>query len=369
MVIQSFKILIFLSTLVFSFGLLLSYASSWIPPGKFWFIQLFGLAYPVLLIGTVILLILNIIFRKKFMLPLIVLALGSLTHSKYFGISFNSYEQAEHSDAKNTLEIMSFNVRLFDVYKVVQPKKEDRKSDFFHLFKTNSPDILCLQEYVEDHTNPQLISPAEIKEAGGFTNHVTRLTLEAKSMSIGQAIFSKYPIIHSGTIGDSTTSIPSIYADIVRNEDTIRVYNFHLQSIHFQKDEYSLFDHSISSSKNYFQRITGLLRKLRDAYPSRVNQAHQIIEHAKQSPYPTFLSGDLNDPPTSYAYSIIDKHFNDAFYVADFGMTRTYAGKVPAGRIDYIFHNEKLSPLKFKVHSEYIYSDHYAISSNLEIKQ
>src|SRR5690554_7758286 len=70
-------------------------------------------------------------------------------------------------------------------------------------------------------------------------------------MTMGQAIFSKHPIINSGLIGDSSRSIPSIYADIVKGEDTVRIYNFHLESIRFQKDEYSLFDNSISSDKDY----------------------------------------------------------------------------------------------------------------------
>ncbi|HZH86266.1 MAG TPA: endonuclease/exonuclease/phosphatase family protein [Brumimicrobium sp.] len=367
MILLFIKNLIRLFTFAFSFGLLLSYLSAWIPPKTFWFFQLFGLAYPVLLVGTLLFFVINFLLRKKFIIPLIVLLLGSFTHLKYFGIDFKSSENTEQINTASKLKVMSYNVRLFDVYELVGPKIEDSKAEFIAFFKENEPDILCLQEYAEDKTNPQLISPTDIKNVGGYINHVTTLTLEAKKMTLGQAIFSKYPIINSGTIGDSTASIPSLYADIVKGEDTIRIYNFHLQSIRFQKDEYSLFDNSITSDKDYSQRITGLLSKLKDAYPSRVQQAKQIIEHARLSPYATILNGDLNDPPTSYAYSMITKHFKDAFYAADFGMTRTYAGKVPAGRIDYIFHDEKLLPLEFKTHHEKILSDHYAITGVFEI--
>lgn len=367
MILLFFKGLIRLFTLLFSLGLLLSYLSGSISPESLWFFQLFGLAYPVLLLGTLIFFVLNFLLRRKFLFPLIVLLLGSFTHAKYFGIDFKTSQSKEVVGSNNELKVMSFNVRLFDVYQLVVPKIDNSKAEYIAFFNQNTPDILCLQEYAEDKTNPQLISPADIKKAGGFKHHVAYLTLEAKKMSLGQAIFSKYPIINSGTIGDSTASIPSLFADIVKGEDTLRVYNFHLQSIRFQKDEYSLFDNSITSDKDYSQRITGLLSKLKDAYPSRVQQAQQIIEHAAQSPYATILNGDLNDPPTSYAYSIITKFFKDAFYTADFGMTRTYAGKVPAGRIDYIFYNEKLTPILFETHQENILSDHYAITGKFQI--
>lgn len=370
MIFSLIKGLIRLLTLIFSLGLLLSYASGLISPVKLWFFQLFGLAYPVLLTGTVIFFILNLLFRKKFILPLTILLIGTFTHAKYFGFEIiSSKGQNVNSETTSELNIMSFNVRLFDVYKLVEPKLENSKEEFISFFKNNPSDVLCLQEYAEDKTRASLISLQDIQRVGEYKYNVKTLTLEANKMHLGQAIFSKYPIINSGTIGDSTANIPSLFADIVKGEDTIRVYNFHLESIRFQKDEYSLFDNSIISDKDYSQRVTGLLSKLKVAYPLRIQQANQILNHAKRSPYSTILCGDLNDPPTSYTYSLLTKQFKDAFYVADFGMTRTYAGKVPAGRIDYIMYNGNLQPMAFKTYNEKVLSDHYAISSSFVFRK
>src|SRR5690554_2344679 len=367
MIFSLLKIGIRVVTLAFTLGLLLSYASAWISPKSLWFFQLLGLAYPILFVGTLIFALLNFMLTKKYAFSLIVLLLGSFTHARYFGVSFPKNNEALISASNNELSIMSFNVRLFDAYQLIVPKIEDSKAEFTAFFEENPTDILCLQEYAKNKSNNKLISPSEIKKIGGYTHHVTTLTLEARRMTMGQAIFSKYPIINSGLIGDSSRSIPSIYADIVKGEDTVRIYNFHLESIRFQKDEYSLFDNTIISDKDYSQRITGLLRKLKEAYPLRVQQAQQLINHANKSPYSTFVIGDLNDPPTSYTYSLLTQHFKDAFYTANFGMTRTYAGKVPAGRIDYIFYNKKWSPVSFKTHNEKALSDHYAISSTFKI--
>lgn len=361
------KGLIRLFTFAFSLGLLISYLSPLISPESIWVLQLFGLAYPIFLTGTLVFSLLNFAFRRKFIFPLIVLLSGGFIHIKYFGIDFKTSKNELHTETNNELKVMSFNVRLFDVYRLIKPEVKDSKAEFSEFFKQNTSDILCLQEYAEDKSNSSLISPSDIKKIGGFTHHVTRMTLEARRMTMGQSIFSKYPIINSGTIGDSSVSIPSLFADIVKGKDTLRIYNFHLESIRFQKDEYSLFDNTIISDKDYSQRITGLLRKLKEAYPLRIQQAQQLINHANKSPYSTFVIGDLNDPPTSYTYSLLTQHFKDAFYTANFGMTRTYAGKVPAGRIDYIFYNKKWSPVSFKTHNEKALSDHYAISSTFKI--
>src|SRR5690606_41742973 len=57
-------------------------------------------------------------------------------------------------------------------------------------------------------------------------------------MAYGQAIFSKYPIINSGLIKKNEYGINSIvYADIVKNQDTIRVYNVHRRSCGLQNED------------------------------------------------------------------------------------------------------------------------------------
>lgn len=366
MLFRLFKWGVKIISILVSCALLISYLSAFISPKELWFLQLFGLAYPALLLGLMIFGGLNLLFNGKWIFTLFVFLIGGFTHAKYFGIDFKTPDSTEFSDKK--LKVMSFNVRLFDAYNFVSPPLEDSKAEFIKLFKQESPDILCLQEYAEDHSNKRLIPPEDIKQAGAFTEFVTTMTLEKKKMFLGQAIYSKHPIVNAGTIGDSTLSIPSIYADIVKGEDTIRIINFHLESIRFQKDEYSLFDTEVVSSKSIKERVIGLVSKLKKAYPLRAQQAEQIIEYALKSPYPIILNGDLNDPPTSYVYSMINAYFQDAFYEGKISMANTYAGKVPAGRIDYIFHDDRFAPISFKTWKEKVLSDHFPITATFKIK-
>ena len=366
MLFRLIKAILRFAAIVASIGLLISYTSSVIPPQQFWYVQLFGLVYPVLLITVIFLSVLNFIFKRRFAFSMLVLMIGTFTHAKYFGIDFKSPQIEEFSD--NEVKVMSFNVRLFDAYKFLMPELNDSKGEFKALFQSESPDILCLQEYAEDQLNKRIIPPEKIKEAGGFSHYTTTMTLEHKKMFAGQAIYSKYPIIHSEIISDSTQTIRSLFADIVKGKDTFRVYNCHLESIRFQKDEYSLFDTEVASSKTYSSRIRGLVSKLKKAYPLRANQAQKIINHVLTSPYPVIISGDLNDPPTSYVYSLFNKHFKDAFYEGSLSMTRTYAGKVPAGRIDYIFYNDDFAPVSFKTWKEKVLSDHYPVMASFRMR-
>jgi endonuclease/exonuclease/phosphatase family metal-dependent hydrolase len=263
---------------------------------------------------------------------------------------------------------MSFNVRLFDIYKWGNSDLKDSEAEFLKLFEKESVDILCIHEFAVDHRKSEHVSVAKIKKRGHFTEYVSTLKQQTEKIETGQAIFSKYPIISSGTIGINTDILTCLYADILKDGDTIRVYNTHLESIRFQQDEYSLFDRKSTSSKNIFSRVGGLFSKLKQAYPKRIKQSKLILQNTKDTDFPSIICGDFNDPPTSYVYGLFDDQLNDAFYAADIQLGRTYAGKIPAGRIDYLFYNHQLAPVSFDILQQYKLSDHYPIVSTLRIK-
>lgn len=152
-----------------------------------------------------------------------------------------------------------------------------------------------------------------------------------------------------------------IFADIIKNQDTFRIYNVHLQSIKFKKDDYKVFSknaHQITDKKSTLEL---LVEKLKIAYPKRAEQARKVVEHMQQSPFPVIICGDFNDTPMSYSYNIFSSLYKDAFRNSGSGLGVTYAGKVPAGRIDYIFHSKNLHSSNFSIQNE-VYSDHRAIN-------
>ncbi|MFN5879874.1 MAG: hypothetical protein ACK44B_13465, partial [Flavobacteriales bacterium] len=72
----------------------------------------------------------------------------------------------------------------------------------------------------------------------------------------------------------------------------------------------------------------------------------------------------FNDTPMSYSYNQFNRSLIDAFRNCSYGIGSTYVGKVPAGRIDYIFHTDDLSSSHFVIQKE-AYSDHRAISCKI----
>jgi endonuclease/exonuclease/phosphatase family metal-dependent hydrolase len=99
-------------------------------------------------------------------------------------------------------------------------------------------------------------------------------------------------------------------------------------------------------------------------FPKRAYQAQRVMEHVETSPYPVIVCGDFNDTPLSYTYNQFNKSLIDAFRNCSSGIGPTYIGRVPAGRIDYIFHSKSLNSMEFKI-QEGEYSDHRAVSCRI----
>ena len=66
----------------------------------------------------------------------------------------------------------------------------------------------------------------------------------------------------------------------------------------------------------------------------------------------------------SYTYNQFNRNLIDAYRNTSFGIGSTYTGKLPAGRIDYIFHSESLGSRNFVIQEKEL-SDHYAISCKI----
>jgi endonuclease/exonuclease/phosphatase family metal-dependent hydrolase len=353
------------SSTVISAVLVISYFSPYVSPESVWWIQLFGLAYPIILL-LFLLLTLIVFFTKKrsFWFMLAIFAVGLPIHTRY--LSFGS--ETDDKERTNEIKITSFNVRAFDVYGWIYEDKLASEEAFISFIEQDSSDILCMQEFVSKHEAGSHLSISKIKKAGKFDYFEEQIIIKNRNKTgFGLSIFSKHPIINRGVVGNEK-DLYSHFVDLTINNDTVRVYNTHLKSIRFQQDEYSLFDENSSSNKDYGKRVEGLLKKIKNAYPTRLCEATNVIESAKRSPFTTLICGDFNEPPTSYTYSMFNDQFQDAFRESNSGIGRSYAGKIPAGRIDYIFYNQCISPYQFDIYTKEVMSDHYPISLSFKLE-
>ena len=172
------------------------------------------------------------------------------------------------------------------------------------------------------------------------------------------ATYSKFPVFNKGTVsisGERTNNV-CIYSDIVIGEDSIRVYNAHLASNWFQKEDYEFLD------RPTVEGAESIIERLKVSFFKRAKQVKAIKAHMNTSPYPIILCGDFNDTPTSFTYKQLSEGLNDSFANAGLGIGQTYNGKFPALRIDYILYSPELEIVNFKT-SEVSLSDHYPIIS------
>jgi len=347
--------------LFFVILLLLSYSSLYISPGQFWPIAFAGLAYPVFVLCNLFFVLFWLVFLKKyFILSLITILLGYNQIKTYIKFSGSEHKLS----FEKSLNVMSYNVRLFDLYNWRNESSKMTQSAIFGLIHSESPDILCIQDYYSGAGRKADFADTICREAGYKYKSVELINKTHKGLPYGLAIFSKYPIVHSYKLDFPNSKVNfSQSIDIKVGKDTIRVINLHLESIKFGKEDYTFVNEITSTTASNEKLKKGgnaILLKMKNAYVKRAVQIETVAAYIRKSPYPVILAGDFNDTPVSYSYRQIDNELDDTFVDAGKGLGQTHAQMLPLLRIDYIFHSEELKTIEHKIINK-DYSDHFPV--------
>ena len=329
---------IFLLNSIAAILLLFSYLLQFIPPKTIAILSVLSLGVPFfMLINVIFFLYWLIKMKKQFMLSLVILLIGYL----FFG-SLYKFSSSEKTNAENSISVMNYNVRLFNLYNWIE--EDDIELKIIDLIKSESPDILSLQEY-HPHKNINL----------SFFKYKYE-KLSGNKAKYGQAIFSKFPIVNSGSIDFKSTSNNAIFADIVKGSDTIRVYNIHLESMRIDAENQNFNE----------QESELLLKRVIKTFKIQQSQTELFLEHKKLCKYKVIVSGDFNNTEFSYAYKQVKGDLTDAFKKAGSGFGKTYALKFFPVRIDFILTDKDIEVNSFKTFDEK-YSDHYPIKATLKL--
>lgn len=331
---------VYLVNVVVAVLLLFSFVLPFLPPKTFSVLAVVNL-------GVSLLIILNALFflywlikiKKQFLLSFVVLIVGYFSFGTLY--KFTASKKIENP---NNIKVMNYNVRLFNLYEWIPEKGTETKIN--ELIKKESPDVLCLQEY-HPHKNINL----------SFFKYKFE-KLSGKKVKYGQAIFSKFPIINSGSIEFPNTANNAIYADVVKGTDTLRIYNIHLESLRIIPNAEIL-------QKEDSER---LLKRVSTSFKTQQFQTELFLNHKKQCRYKTIVCSDLNNTAFSYVYRQIKGNMNDTFKEAGNGFGRTYEFKFFPIRIDFIFSDKGFAVNGFKTFDQH-YSDHYPIMATLSLEK
>ncbi|WP_420319827.1 endonuclease/exonuclease/phosphatase family protein [Flagellimonas sp.] len=242
---------------------------------------------------------------------------------------------------------MSFNSRGFN--ENGQLNIENVDSLIIDFVSRKDPDIVCFQECHYAMKRSDDLSEYDYK----FVDFI----YGKHSGKVIQAIYSKYPILKVEAIDFPGSSNNAIYADLLVQKDTVRLYNIHLQSFRIiPKIE------TIQSEKS-----SKLLSRLRKVMLKQAEQAQLIRENMATTHYKKIVVGDFNNTQYSNVYRRIKGDLQDTFLEKGKGFGRTYNLLGFPMRIDYILADEDFEVISHKNFDEKL-SDHYPVMATLRLK-
>ncbi len=329
------KLLYFINSIVAA-ALLFSYFLAFVSPKTVPVFSVASLAVPFLII-------INICFclywlfklKKHIILSGIILLIGWFFFPPF--LKFSKKNTPRNDDVK----VMSYNVRMFNLYKWI--KSDSIEDNIISLIKEKSPDILAIQEY--HHSK---------KRDLGFP--YSYYVPKSKKNNFGLAIFSKYKIINKGSLDFKHSANNAIFIDIVKEKDTVRIYNLHLQSLKLNPKK-----------ENFGEKDSEkLIARLKNGFQKQASQVETFLVHEKKWKSRKIICGDFNNTAFSWVYRQISKNKKDAFKVAGSGFGRSFNYFFPM-RIDFILTDTKTTINSFKTYN-LKYSDHFPILSRINFE-
>lgn len=265
---------------------------------------------------------------------------------------------------------MSWNVEQFNIqhYKTHPTGKDE----MIALINYYDPDIACFQEVVAGENIkginylPAIDSQLHFKDlffAYKLSNDFDRYH------HFGTIIYSKYPIIRKQFVVNNPNNYNSTFqfADVLIGRDTIRIFNVHLQSLKFSKQNREYLDSGEVHTTTVDESMS-VVERIKTGVEKRAVQADFVKDEMVHSPYPKILCGDFNDVPLSYAYETIGENMQNAFVKRGYGLSRTFDGISPTLRIDNIFADSNFTFIQFKRIKKEL-SDHFPIVADVKFQK
>jgi len=318
------KIIFFLNTLsalVLAVSLLVPYVSTKLISS----FSVVSLIVPFTVIINLIFVLYWILKRKKnFLLSGLLLFFWYILLGPFYQFSASkSFKTKEES-----LTVMSFNARGFNAFR--QLDEDNVENRIYDFVTQQNPDIVCFQETYYAMKRNNALNQYGYK----FIDFI----YGKHHGKVIQSVYSKYPIVKIDSIPFPNSSNNAIYADVLINQDTIRIYNLHLQSFRIVPGLNTIQN---GKSSKLFERSRNVMLK-------QYEQASLIRENMDETNYKKIVVGDFNNTQYSNVYQVIKGDMKDSYVEKGRGFGRTYdLLKFPI-RIDYILADPDFEILSHK---------------------
>lgn len=334
-----FDKIIFLLNTLFALVLALSLLVPYVPTKYISSLSVLSLVVPISVLINMFFVVYWLLRRKKnFLLSGTLLVLWYMFLGPFY--KFSRQTEVSATDTGN-LSIMSFNVRSFNKYSWI--KDSEIENEIVSFVMQVNPDVVCFQEF-------SMIKKRE------FKNYPYNYETPGGTKKSYQIIFSKFPIIHGQSLDFPETINNGLFADILFNADTIRIYDVHLQSFRIVP--------GLNTIKR--EQSAKLFERSRQAMLKQYEQANLIRENMEKTHFKKILVGDFNNTQYSNVYQTIKGDMNDSYFEKGKGFGRTYdLLKFPI-RIDYILADPEFEVLSHQNFNEKL-SDHFPVMATLRL--
>jgi len=362
------KRLFIYANIVLIFFFLLACLSPYLNPRTWWFISFLSLVFPFLLFFVLLFFIGWLIIKPKYaLLSTIALIIGFKSISVF--IAFHQPKSFNYKKEAGTLRIVTWNVARFIELKKNNNKGSHARLQMMELIKQQNADILCFQEFQTSALTDYYNNIDFIQQQLNYPYYYFSFDEDGAKQYYSSIIFSRYPIVDTGKIRYPSPTLPEvlIHADIKVNDDTIRVFTTHLQSLQFKKSDYEKISEIERIEDSLLSNSRTIFSKLKRGFFYRSVQTRMVYQLLKVSPHPLVFCADMNDVPNSYTYFTIRDNLQDAFLKKGFGIGRTFTSLSPTLRIDYILADDNFRIKQFNRIVKNL-SDHYMLVADVELK-
>ena len=278
------------------------------------------------------------VFRKKF-IPLLGIIIFLISYPFFYGFSGTS-----DIDLKNTVSLLTYNVKGFK-HPSYGNSKRDPLPEILKFVDSLNPDIVAFQEFSNKGYRKLDKYPYVFL---GLRHGVEKSLL---------SIYSKYKILNQGYIDFDDTRNNAIFADILLKNDTVRIYNVHLQS-------YIINEQIVLNKYDEYK----FWKRINHSYKKQIAQASLIKSLNEDSTKRNrIICGDFNATPFSQTFRILKNNLKDSYIEKGCGFGGTYKLSYLPLRLDYFLHNNNIETIN---HTNFNLdlSDHEPIAVRFKIK-
>lgn len=322
--------------------------SVFVSPRHFRLLGVAGMAFPFLLAGVLLMLILTLLFvPRRSWIPLAGLAGCALSIRAYFPLNLRTHPPA------GAMKVLSYNVQNF----TGGGKFKTGISPVVGYVKKVRPDIFCFQEGGMWGRHFDTDVRAHLQSSLPYFD-----SLNVASNIVG--CLSRYPIVGKEEICRHGSNGAVAFKLLLGAGDTLRVVNCHLESMHLSPADRRQYHELVKRpERNGMEGSSRLLvSKISHASVDRARQADSIAAYLHRNRGRSIiLCGDFNDTPISYTRHRIASGLTDAYMATGNGLGRSFNRDAIIVRIDYMMCSDDWRPYGCTVDHSTLASDHYPI--------